>query len=165
MRRIKSHTLSTVGLSAVTWCRGSAARQFHGFPQPIAFCSESRLPRLQLQQKTAESISVTRLEGFLSNDTMGRTKSVLQGQRNEGGDNESSDDIVTSIVQRVASISATPLLSNTLKRPLALGYLLVLLASVVFLPLSTSVLLVLSFGLFAWSGTISKSFIARCCFT
>jgi len=145
MRRIKSHTLSTVGLFAITWCGGSAARS-------IAFCSVSRRPRQQLQQTTTESISVTSLEGFLWNGTMGRSKSMLQGQRNNSGDKKTSDDVVTSIVQRVASIAATPLLSNTLKRPLAMGYVLVLLASVVFLPPSTSFLLVLSFGLFAWFG-------------
>jgi hypothetical protein len=154
MRRIKLHVLFNVGMSTVTWWGGCSARQLHGFPQAIAFCSKSRLsrlPKLQLQQ-TFAIISVTRLEGSLSNGTMGRAKCGLQGQRNDGGGNHSSDDIVTSIVQRVVSLSATPLLGSMLKRPLALGNYLVLLASMVLLPLSTSFLVVLSFGLFAWFG-------------
>jgi hypothetical protein len=115
--------------------------------QHTAFCSVPReLRLLRIQRFT--TVQVTHREGLFST----KRATIHPNSKLHSHKKDSDDDPVVSIVQRVASIAATPLLGGTLKRPLALGYPLVLLASVFFLPPLTSLLLVITFGLFAWLG-------------
>lgn len=68
------------------------------------------------------------------------------------GEDNNDDDFIATLAETVGSIFSRPLLVGSLDPPLALGYPIVILASILILPIVTSVLLVVCFCLYTWFG-------------